>query len=141
MILSDYCNAVKVVRRAHKHGLSGKDIRIEATAPVPVIRCSCWLNSVEAGIFFDAPAEIYRTVKQAFAALDKTTQHALTFSPKPGEYAQRAKFWKGQLKPALTPVQYMTAMQALFDWFKHCIRMGYSRFDTVVQKCDMCFTK
>ena len=66
MILSDYCNAVKVVRQARKRGLSGKDIRIEAAAPVPVIRCSYWLNSVEAGIFFDAQAEIYRTVKQVF---------------------------------------------------------------------------
>ena len=141
MVLTDYCNAVKEVRQAHKRGLYGKDIRIEAAAPVPVVRCSYWLNSVEAGIFFDAQAEIYRTVKQVFCALDESTQHALTFSPRPGEYAQRAKFWKEQLKSALTPVQYMTAMQALFDWFKHCIRMGYSRFDTVVQKCDMCFTK
>lgn len=68
MILTDYCNAVKVVRQARKRGLSGKDIRIEAAAPVPVIRCSYWLNSVEAGIFFDAQAEIYRTVKQVFCS-------------------------------------------------------------------------
>lgn len=113
-ILQDYVNGFKEIRAARKSGMT-----IKAVKAVPRIQTGYWGWTMESTIF---SGELARAVNVIFDGFDEETKHALTFTPSPGEWAERARFWKNVLQPALPPSQYSAAMQVILSHYVHCAR-------------------
>lgn len=87
--------------------------------PVPVILTGYWTFTMEACLLI---GELGKAVRSVFAAFPEVVQHALTFSPESGGWADRAKLWRAVLKLALPPKQYHAAMQKLLAHYARVVR-------------------
>lgn len=47
------------------------------------------------------------------------TQKKFLYSPKNGEFLERAQLWKTTLKPVLPDKEYREAMIAILRWYRH----------------------
>ena len=119
-IFQDMATAVKLlgeVRKARKEGANG--IRIQPVWVVPAARPGYWTWTLEAGLF---TGEKWRPLQDVFSRFPEETQRALTFSPQPGKWAERARFWAQALQPALEPGLYHEAMGILLRWYARCVK-------------------
>lgn len=57
--------------------------------------------------------EIVNAAQRAFSRLPDSEKHKLAFSPKAGEFAERAAFWKELLRPDMPEQQYRKAILTL----------------------------
>ena len=123
-ILQDIATAVKLtgeVRKARKARKAGADgLQVRRVWSVPVIRCSYWGSTMEGCLFYEKK---WKPLRDVFDSFPQETQHALTFTPKDGEWADRARFWQYQLRTAMEPKLYQEAMGILLRWYIHCVRM------------------
>lgn len=78
-----------------------------------------WGMTMEGGLF---AGRDWGPVYDVFATFDKETQRQLTFTPEDGEWSERAKFWKRELRPKLTTEMYHEAMMKLCGWYAGCVR-------------------
>ena len=81
-----------------------------------------FLNTVEGCCLFAASREICKAVKAVFYTLSPEVQYMLIFSPKAGEWAARAQFWRDTLREALPEKQYYLAMSIILKWYIHCVK-------------------
>lgn len=79
----------------------------------------CWCLTMEGCLF---PGKEWAPIKDVFYSFDKETQHCLTFTPVDGEWANRAKFWKRELRSRLAPEMYHDAMLKICGWYAECVR-------------------
>ncbi len=122
-ILKDVSAAVEAfgaIRRARKRGANRVKIEVKAVKTLPVVTLSYWGQTMEGCLF---TGKEWKPVRDVFDSLDADTQRALTFTPQDGRWADRARFWQEQMKPALPPEIYHRAMLKLTHWFAHCVRM------------------
>ena len=54
--------------------------------------------------------------------MPEKTQHELTFAPKAGEWGDRVRFWKQELRNALEPDLYHEMISTLIRWGIRCRR-------------------
>ena len=120
-ILQDIKTAATVfkeVRRARKEG-AAVETRTRKVWTVPVRKPDYWTWTMEATIFYHGEEKASVAV---FDTFPEDVQHALTFGPKRGEWADRVRFWQEHLRPALPPREYHKVMLTLTHWGCHCIR-------------------
>lgn len=120
-ILRDITTAVKLtgeIRKARKVGASG--FQVSPVYSLPVCKISYWTQTMEATIMRGGDTE--KAVRDVFYALPEEIQHNFTFSPKKGEWAERARFWQLELKPTLPPEMYHKVMLLFIGWYIHCLR-------------------
>lgn len=118
-ICTDYIDAIKVVRKAHK---GGRGAKAGVVAKIPCIKASYWLETMEGSLFYKKGSP---NVEAVFRTFDEETQHALCFTPeKKGDYIARARFWQGALKSNLPPKEYHEAMMRIAAHYAKCIRRG-----------------
>lgn len=86
---------------------------------IPAIHTGCWTFTMEACLL---EGELRKAVSRVFAAFPEAIQRALTFSPKSGEWTDRAKLWQTVLKLALSPKQYHAAMQKFLAHYARVVR-------------------
>lgn len=86
---------------------------------IPVVHIGCWTFTMEACLL---EGELGKAVRSVFAAFPEAIQRALTFSPKSGEWTDRAKLWQTVLKLALPPRQYYAAMQKFLAHYARVVR-------------------
>ncbi len=86
---------------------------------IPVVHIGCWTFTMEACLL---EGELGKAVRSVFAAFPEAIQRALTFSPKSGEWTDRAKLWQTVLKLALSPKQYHAAMQEILAHYARVVR-------------------
>lgn len=122
-IFTDIATAVKVTGEIRKARKAGADaVQVKPGYTVPMLKTTYWTWTMEACLMRGGDAE--RAVVAVFNALPEPVQHSLTFSPqKAGEWADRARFWQQQLKPALPPEMYHKVMILFISWYAHCLRM------------------
>jgi len=121
-ILRDIQTAVRLtgeVRKARKAGASG--VQLRPVYSVPVLKFSYWGGTMEGCLFCGRK---WQAIRDVFDTFTEETQHALTFSPKDGEWVDRVRFWQRELRPALEPELYHEAILTLVQW---CIRCGKMR--------------
>lgn len=83
-----------------------------------------FLNTVEGCcLFATSRKNVYPTVKAVFDTMSPATRHALLFSPKSGEWVERAKFWRDTLRPALPDREYYIAMSIILKWYIRCVKV------------------
>ena len=87
--------------------------------PIPVLNIGCWGFTMEGCLL---TGERGKAVKSVFATFPSYIQHALTFSPESGGWADRARFWQAVLRPWLAPKQYHAAMQKFIRYYVRCMR-------------------
>lgn len=114
-ILQDYVDGFKTIRAARKSGMTAKAVKV-----VHCIPTSYWCGTMEGCML---QGELNAAVKSVFDRFDEETKHALTFTPSPGEWAVRARFWQIALRPVLSPKQYSVAMEAILSHYIRCVRL------------------
>ena len=98
------------MRKARKRGGA---IKVEKKIQIPVIQSGGFYSTVEGCALSHCEKEIVNAAQRAFSRLSDSEKHRLTFSPKAGEFAERAAFWKNLLKPTMPEQQYRKAILTL----------------------------
>lgn len=121
-ILQDIKTAANVfgeVRKARKAGANA--VQIKPVYTVPMLKTGLWPWTMEACLM--RGGEVERAVVAVFKTFPHEVQRSLTFTPKePGGWADRARFWKQQLKPVLPSKDYHSVMVRFIGWYAHCLR-------------------
>lgn len=119
-IISDLAigvQAVKVARKARKHGATG--VTVAPVKTIPIIDFGYWSWTIEADLNFSK--ETRKAVKAVFYGLDEKVQRFLTIPPKEnGDWLKRVQLWQVVLKPTLAPEQYSEAMLTIINWAIRC---------------------
>lgn len=119
-VFTDIATAIKLtkeVRRARKSGATA--IEFQAIREIPIHRLGYWSCTPEACLFY---REEWQAIWDLFDTFDEEIQHAFTFAPKDGEWADRIRFWQRELRLVLEPKQYHKAMLILTQWAERCVR-------------------
>lgn len=98
-----------------------------AVEPVRGIRCyalePAYGNTVEGCLTPKRSRETDQAVREVFKGLTYEAQRWFELTPEnPGEWMERAKFWKEQLRPVLPPGEYHSVMILFCSWYARCIR-------------------
>ena len=101
-------------------------IRPKKTRTLPCYEVNAgFLGTVEGGCLFAASRnDVYPTVKAVFDTMPPATRHILLFSPKTGEWVERAQFWREALRQALPDQQYYVAMSIILKWYIRCVKVA-----------------
>lgn len=103
--------AVKAARKLRKQGAN--KVTIAATKSIPVVDFGYWGWTPEWCLKYPGTRD---TVRAVFHTFSKDVQHGLTFTPKHGEFAARARLWQEALRPVLSPKQYSDTVLVILDW-------------------------
>ena len=95
------------------------ETQVRELYPVPVIHTGYWTFIMEACLL---TGELESAERSVFATFPEVIQHALTFTPNIGGWADRAQLWQTVLKLALPPQQYHAAMQKILDHYAKVVR-------------------
>lgn len=118
-IIQDVKNLVKLVPEVHEARKAGADVQIKKIWSVPAIKIGYWSFTIEACLLCGSK---WQPLIDVFLGFDEETQQALTFLPKDGEWANRARFWKRSLRPTLEPDLYHEAMLTFVQHYVKCVR-------------------
>ena len=119
-ILQDIATAVRLtgeVRKARKTGASG--VQVKPVYTVPAVRLGYWGFTMEGCLFYGPK---WQPLRDVFDNLPEKTQHELTFAPKAGEWGDRVRFWKQELRNTLEPDLYHEMISTLIRWGIRCRR-------------------
>jgi hypothetical protein len=121
-ILTDIWAAVKLagkVRKARKNGES-----ISQVHSLPLINpAPAYYNTIEGCLMRKVGRDVDQAFKKVFRSLPYEVQRKLEFSPKePGEWAERAQFWRQHLKSVLPPEMYYLIISTILKWYIHYLR-------------------
>lgn len=111
--LSDVKEAVNVfrgIRKARKCGADGVRIDAVPLKGLPRAQSCAFYSTVEGCALSRIDKEIRDKAQDAFHGLPYEEQHRMTFSPKDGEFLERAQFWRSLLEPVITAEQRRKAM-------------------------------
>lgn len=138
-ILQDIKTAASIfgeVRKARKRGANA--VQIEPVYSVPCVTLKpAYRNTVEGCQTWKLGLDADRAVMEIFKSLPYETQRRLEFSPeKPGEWAERTRFWQQQLKPALPPKMYHDVMILFVGWYIHCLRLRKEATARHIHQCQ-----
>ena len=99
-------------------------IKPKKSRTIPCYNVGCgFLGTIEGCLLSNASRKnLYPAVKAVFYTLSPEVQYMLIFSPKAGEWAARAQFWRDTLREALPEKQYYLAMSIILKWYIHCVK-------------------
>lgn len=124
-ILQDIRTAAAVfgdIRKERKKGISRKRVKLVDTVPIFALH-PVPLDTMEGTVLLNVSRDLYQAWAATFAALPHETQRRLESTPKkPGEWAERARLWKRELKSVLPPKMYHEVMISFIHWYARCIR-------------------
>ncbi len=109
------------VRKARKAGAEAVKIKPAFTVPCATFT-PAYLNTIEGCQTRKLGREIDQAVKEVFDCLPYETRRQIERDDM-GSWADRARFWQRQLKPALPPKEYHAVMTLFIGWYAHCLRM------------------
>lgn len=111
------------IRKARKSGASSVNIKLRRTYTIPMLTCSCNHGETVEGCVLSWYPSLYEGFMSVFDNLPERIQRKLVFSPKHGEYVDRARFWKERLCSALPPKQYHDAMVLIIRHYVKCANL------------------
>lgn len=118
-IVTDIKTAVKMfteIRKARKEGVA---VEVRQCRQLPFVRCGGFYNTVEGLTLSNLDKKIVNRSQEAFNELTEDMKNLLYFSPKDGEFKDRANFWRYLLEPVLTAEELRTAMICILRWYIH----------------------
>ena len=122
-IVTDIKAAVKIFSEIRKARKEGAAVEVRQFNQFPFVRCGGFYNTVEGLTLADLDKKIVDSSQEAFNRLSEDVKNLLYFSPKDGEFADRANFWRYLLEPVLTAEELRTAMICILRWYIHIKHM------------------
>lgn len=119
-LLSDVKTAVDIFGKLRSIRKEGKAPAVTVSLKLPILNVSYWPSTVESCILL---GDVGKAACKVFLTFPEDVQHAMTFAPRRGEYADRIRLWQKALKPALPPKQYHEAIQKIIRWSIRCVRV------------------
>ena len=133
-LLQDIKSAVRLtgeIRKARKAGASGAQLRPYCSIPVVTLK-PAHLNTMEGSLVWNVSRDAYQFVQEIFDTLPHEAQRRLEYSPEaPGAWAERARFWRRELKSALPPKMYHRVMALFISWYIRCLRRARAQEATI----------
>ncbi len=109
------------IRRARKEGAV---VEVRKSRMLPVFNAGAGiLDTVEGCTLWNHNNEVFKEIRGAFNTLPAEEKRRLAFSPKDGEFTERAYFWKALISSALPPEQTRKAMISILHWYIHIKRI------------------
>lgn len=118
-ILSDVKTAVDIFGKLRSIRKEKKVPAVTVSLELPILNVSYWPSTVESCILL---GDVGKAARKVFLTFPEDVQHAMTFTPKRGEYADRIRLWQKTLRPVLPPKQYHEAIQKIIRWSIQCMR-------------------
>ena len=114
--------ALKAEHKAWRLRKAGEMAHIAVNVRIPVYQMSTGLlNTVEGSVLHNRlTREQYSAVNAKYKDVAEITRHAMMFAAKPGEYLERAAWWRQLLREALKPDEATTAMIVLLRRYRRC---------------------
>lgn len=113
-------NMFTEIRKARKEGVA---IEVRQCKQLPFIKSGGFYNTVEGCTLAWLDKRIVSRSQGAFNELPDDVKNLLYFSPKDGEFTDRANFWRYLLEPVLTAEELRTAMIRILRWYIHIKHM------------------
>ncbi|MCD8160152.1 MAG: hypothetical protein LUE61_03035 [Clostridiales bacterium] len=114
-----------IVREARRSGAC--ECLVQPVFPVKerLNRGASWYDTME-GCLLAYNADTERQVHAVFLTFPPELREKLACSPeRPGEWAERLRFWTAALKPALPADTYLDAVLQFSAWYRHCIYLRH----------------
>lgn len=122
-VIHDAKAAVSLFGDMQKARKKGEEIVVERKIQVPFVVSGGFYNTVEGCTLSKLDKEIVSKAEDAFDGIPNEEKHKLQFSPKDGEFIQRAGLWRDILKPVMTEKQCHIAMKCIIEWYIHIKQM------------------
>ncbi len=122
-IVTDIKAAVKIFSEIRKARKEGAEVKVRQCRQLPFVRCGGFYNTVEGLTLSYLDKKIVDSSQEAFNGLPEDVKDLLYFSPKDGEFADRANFWRYLLELVLTAEELRTAMICILRWYIHIKHM------------------
>lgn len=122
-IITDIKTAVKMFTEIRKARKEGAAVEVRQCQQLPFIRCGGFYNTVEGLTLAYLDRKIVDSSQEAFNGLSEDVKNLLYFSPKDGEFTDRANFWRYLLEPVLTAEELRAAMICILRWYIHIKHM------------------
>ncbi|MCC8075033.1 MAG: hypothetical protein LIO95_03680 [Clostridiales bacterium] len=111
------------VREARQTGASA--VQVQPVFPVKEYipqGGASWYDTME-GTLLPYNSDVERAAHAVFLTFPPALRHKLAFTPEHrGEWAERLRFWRNVLKPALSPDAYLFAILRFSAHYRKCIR-------------------
>lgn len=114
-------NMFTEIRKARKEGVA---VEVRQCKQLPFIKSGGFYNTVEGCTLAWLDKRIVSRSQGAFNELPDDVKNLLYFSPKDGEFTDRANFWRYLLEPVLTAEELRTAMIRILRWYIHIKHMN-----------------
>ncbi len=112
-------NMVNDVRAAVRFFVDRRKARKEPVGSVKRSKPSVsFYDTMEGCVIWNLTPDIRQAAASAFRALPYEAKHRMAFSPKNGEFCDRAKFWSATLRPVMPQDQYSAAMIAILRGYR-----------------------
>lgn len=118
-LIKDIKSAVNIFRDMRKARRITRENEAKGSVMLPELRGRSFYNTVEGAVLSHCEKGIFKAAYKAFSQLDDEKKHQLCFSPREGEFIDRANSWKESLSPAMTEKQLRKAMIRIIHWYIH----------------------
>ena len=122
-VISDAKVAFGIFRDMQKSRKDGTEIVVDKKLQIPLIRSGGFYNTVEGCTLSKLDKKIVDKAEEIFNGLSAEDKHRLQFSPKDGEFAEGARFFKNILRPVMSEKQCHIAMNCIIHWYIHIKKM------------------
>lgn len=122
-VITDIKTAVKMFTEIRKARKEGAAVEVKQFRQLPFVKCGGFYNTVEGLTLAGLDKKIVNSSQGAFNGLSEDVKNLMYFSPKDGEFVDRANFWRYLLEPVLTAEELRTAMICILRWYIHIKHM------------------
>ena len=122
-IVTDMKAAVNLFKDMRKARREGTGVVIKRCRELPLVKSGPGFYDTPEGCNLNHCGRVIdREAREAFAALPYEEKRRMCFTPKAGEYVERAEFWRNMLEPVLTDKELRAAMMRLLRLYIYCKR-------------------
>lgn len=117
---SDVKTAADVFTDIRRAGKEGTVVEIRKSRALPVFTAGPGiLDTVEGCTLWNCNKDVFDEIQDTFNILSVEEKRRLAFSPKNGEFIERASFWRALIASVLSPEQTRKAMLSILQWYIH----------------------
>lgn len=118
-LIKDIKSAVNIFRDIRKARRIARENEAKGSVMLPELRGRSFYDTVEGAVLSHCEKGIFEIAYKAFTELDNGKKHQFCFSPRDGEFIDRANSWKELLSPVMTEKQLRKAMIRIIHWYIH----------------------
>ena len=118
-LIKDIKSAVSIFRDMRKARRTARENEANGIMMLPKLQGASLFNTVEGTVLSYCGKDITEAACKAFKELNHEKRNQLCFSPRNGEFIDRADFWRELLSSVMTEKQLRKAMIRIIHWYIH----------------------